>query len=91
MSQANPADSVRFFAVVAQPNVGLPARVLDQFAKRDLLPERFLSRIVDGALLIDVECRDLDDVVAAHVRDVLQSFVGVDRVDLDTYRRSLAA
>lgn len=91
MSQANPANSVRFFAVVAQPNVGLPARVLDQFAKRDLLPERFLSRVVDDALLIDVECRGLDDVVASHVRDVLQSFVCVERVDLDTYRRSLAA
>jgi hypothetical protein len=91
MSQANPADSVRFFAVVAQPNVGLPARVLDQFAKRDLLPERFLARIVDGMLTVDVECRGLEDDVAAHVRDVLQSFVCVERVDLDTYRRSLAA
>lgn len=91
MPQANPADSVRFFAVVAQPNVGLPARVLDQFARRDMLPERFLSRLVDGTLTIDVECRGLDDVTAAHVRDVLQSFVCVERVDLDTYRRSLAA
>jgi len=91
MSQANPADSVRFFAVVAQPNVGLPARVLDQFAKRDLLPERFLARIVDGMLTVDVECRGLEDDVAAHVRDVLQSFVCVERVDLDTYRRPLAA
>ncbi|MBL8834398.1 MAG: hypothetical protein JNL71_18555 [Rhodospirillales bacterium] len=91
MSQSNPADSVRFFAVVARPNVGLPARVLDQFAKRDLLPERFLSRLVDEALLIDVECRGLDDDVAAHVRDVLQNLICVERVDLDTYRRSLAA
>ncbi len=91
MSQSFPADSVRFFALVAQPNVGLPARVLDQFAKRDLLPERFLARVVDGLLMIDVECTGLDDVVAAHMRDVLQSLVCVERVDLDTYRRSLAA
>ena len=91
MSQANPADSVRFFAVVAQPNVGLPARVLDQFAKRDLLPERFLARVVDGILTIDVECRGLEDDVAAHMRDAQQTLVHVERVDLDTYRRSLAA
>ncbi|MBI1245639.1 MAG: hypothetical protein GC202_11590 [Alphaproteobacteria bacterium] len=91
MTPSSSADSVRFFAVVAQPDVGLPARVLDQFAKRDLLPERFLARLVDGSLLIDVECAGLDDVVAAHVRDVLSSLVRVERVDLDTYRRSLAA
>ncbi len=86
-----PADSVRSFAVVADPDVGLPARVLEQFAKRDLLPERFLARVEDGALTVEVDCAGIEDDVAEHVRDVLGTFVNVHSAGLVTRQRSLAA
>ena len=91
MTPSSSADSVRSYAVVADPDVGLPARVLEQFAKRDLLPARFLSRVEGDALLLEVDCAGMDDVVAEHVRDVLGTLVNVRRAGLVTHPRSLAA
>jgi hypothetical protein len=86
----SPSDSVRSFAVLAEPDVGLPARVLDQFTKRDLLPDRFEARRSGDALTIEVDCSGLEDDVAGHVRDVLATFVRVARVDLGTRARRAA-
>ncbi len=91
MTPSSSADSVRAYAVVADPDVGLPARVLEQFAKRDLLPERFLARVEAGVLHVEIECAGMDDVVAEHVRDVLAATVNVRRAILVTHPRSLAA
>jgi len=91
MSPAPSTDSVRSFAVVARPSVGLPSRIAEQFARRDLLPERFLARVEAGALTVEVECAGLADDVAAHIRDVLETFVGVERAVLATRERAQAA
>ena len=81
------------FKQALEQRLGTAAKSGAEFArKRQLLVfDRFLARVVDGTLNIDVECRGLEDDVAAHVRDVLQTLVHVERVDLDTYRRFLAA
>ncbi len=91
MTPSSSADSVRSYAVVADPDVGLPARVLEQFAKRDLLPERFLSRVAAGVLHVEVDCAGMEDDVAEHVRDVLGTFVNVRHVAFATRKRRLAA
>jgi hypothetical protein len=87
MTKAVPACpfEVTRFAVAARPHAGLPGRVLDQFAKRDLLPLRFHAAVVADELRIEVECAGLDDVVASHIRDVFETMVGVTRAErLDT-------
>ncbi|MBL8805285.1 MAG: hypothetical protein JNN22_00450 [Rhodospirillales bacterium] len=91
MTPSSSADSVRSYAVVADPDVGLSSRVLEQFAKRDLLPERFLARVEAGLLHVEADCAGMDDVVAEHVRDVLASLVNVRRAALVTRPRRLAA
>ena len=78
-----PAASKLFrFAVRAAPNVGLPARILDQFAKRDVLARSFRAECVGDALEIHVECAGLDSDVASHIADVCQTMVGVTHATL---------
>jgi hypothetical protein len=71
--------------------VGLPSRVLGEFAKRDLLPDLFESRLMGDELDLRVDCRGLDEIAAAHVALVLANFPGVREARQLPARLSAAA
>lgn len=84
-------DPTRRFLVRAEPLVGLPSRVLGEFAKRDLLPDLFEARVAGGELDLRVDCRGLDDGAAAHVALVVANFPGVREARLLPTRLTAAA
>ena len=84
-------EPLRRFLVRAEPVQGLPPRVLGEFAKRDLLPERFESRLAGDELDLRVDCRGLDDAAAEHVALVLANFPGVREARLLPARLTAAA
>ena len=90
-SQPRSNDPVNRFLVRAEPLTGLPARVLGEFAKRDLLPDLFEARVAGDELDLRVDCRGLDATAAAHVALVLANFPGVREARLLPARLSAAA
>lgn len=84
-------DPLRRFLVRAEPVKGLPARVLEEFAKRDLLPELFESRLAGDELDLRVDCRGLEAIAAEHVALVLANFPGVREARLLPEKLSAAA
>ncbi len=82
---ARPALPVACFAVTGRPDPGLMPRVLEQFAKRDLVPSRWhavLETAVgeDAEMVIDIQMpglvRDQMMLIAACLRQI----VGIDQV-----------
>lgn len=90
-SQPRTDDPTTRFLVRAEPIAGLSARVLGEFAKRDLLPDLFEARVSGGELDMRVDCRGLDRTAAAHVALVLANFPGVREARLLPARLSAAA
>jgi hypothetical protein len=88
-SQSN--DPLRRFLVRAEPVKGLPARVMAEFAKRDLLPDLFESRLTGDELDLRVDCRGLDPSAAEHVALVLANFPGVREASVSTARARATA
>jgi hypothetical protein len=90
MKSSSP-DPVRRYVVRAEPVKGLTARVLQEFAKRDLLPDLFEARVSGDELDLRVDCRGLDAQAAEHVALVLANFPGMRDVQLLTARLREAA
>ena len=76
--------SQRFhFAVYAAPEPCVMPRVLEQFAKRDLVPTRWHSAVVDGPraeLQIDVQVDDLEPETGLYIARCLAALVNVNDV-----------
>ncbi len=89
--QSNRNSPSHRFLVRAEPAPGLPPRVLGEFAKRDLLPELFESRLAGDELDLRVDCAGLDADAAAHVALVLANFPGVREARLLPARLTAAA
>lgn len=70
------------FSVHACPEPGVMPRVLELFAKRGLVPDRFASRIVRPgmSLTIDVEIAGLDREVVEYVASCMRQIAGVELV-----------
>lgn len=68
------------FSVFAAVEVGVTPRVLGEFAKRGLVPDRFEAVATGDELAIDVQVADLAADVAAHVAEVLRGLLHVERV-----------
>ena len=71
------------FAVYAEATPDLMPRVLDQFAKRSLVPTRWYSALVDGfapQLQIDVRVTGVDEHQACHIARCLERLVHVQEV-----------
>jgi hypothetical protein len=85
------ADPVRRYVVRAEPVMGLTARVLEEFAKRDVLPDLFEARVSGGELDLRVDCRGLESDAAEHVALVLANFPGIRDVQLMAARLREAA
>lgn len=82
-SDAAAADATACFHVQARAEPSVMPRVMDQFARRGLVPTQWHSSIGgrDGeTLLIDLQMRDLAPALVARVAACLRQIVEVDCV-----------
>jgi acetolactate synthase small subunit len=71
------------FAVYAEAAPDVMPRVLEQFAKRNLIPSRWYSAVVNGLspeLQIDVRVDGVEDHLAGHIARSLENVVNVHQV-----------
>ena len=80
MSHQNSEPFTACFAVTAQAAPGVLPRVLDYFAKRGLVPDRFEARCEGGALALDIRMRDMDLELARYIGRCLDRIFEVERV-----------
>ena len=73
--------SVFCFSIDVLPEAGAMARVLEQFAKRDLVPTRWHSDVIDSdAMQIDIQIVGLAETLGQDIARCLRSIVGVHGV-----------
>jgi hypothetical protein len=72
------------YRLLALRGAGVAPRVMEYFAKRDLVPERFLLRAGAETLAIEVEVAGLDEAAAGHIARCLANITEVERVALTT-------
>ena len=83
-----PAVETHCFAIRAEASPGLMPRVLELFAKRNLVPTRWHSDVIvapprDGGhatLQIDIQMEGMEPELAAYVARCLRQIYGVDSV-----------
>ena len=75
------------FSVHADAEPGVMPRVLELFAKRGLVPQRWHSAAAGTALTIDVQIGGLGRDTADYIAQCLRQIVGVEAV-LTTERRT---
>jgi acetolactate synthase small subunit len=68
------------FSVFAAPEAGVMPRVLELFAKRNLVPSRFHSAVEGADLSIDIQVCGLEADTAEHIARCLRNIVYVERV-----------
>lgn len=91
---SNPdADHPPYFCyrLLALRGAGVAPRVMEYFAKRDLVPERFLLRAGTESLAIEVDVAGLDEAVAGHIARCLANIAEVERVALTVEAPALRA
>jgi hypothetical protein len=79
------------YRLLALKGAGVAPRVMELFAKRDLVPERFLMRAGAESLAIEVAVAGLDEAAAGHIARCLANIVEVERVALAAEAESLRA
>lgn len=79
------------YRLLALKSAGVAPRVIEYFAKRDLVPERFDCRAGAETLAIEVEVAGLADEAARHIARCLANIVEVERVALATKTEGLRA
>jgi hypothetical protein len=81
VAEAATASTSRF-SVHASAEPGVMPRVLELFAKRGLVPDRWHSVVVrpDMALSIDIEIGGLERETAAYVANCMRQIAGVELV-----------
>jgi hypothetical protein len=79
------------FRLLALKGAGVAPRVMELFAKRDLVPERFLMRAGAESLAIEVAVAGLDEAAAGHIARCLANIAEVERVALAAEAESLRA
>lgn len=70
------------YRLLALRGAGVGPRVMEYFAKRDLVPERFLLRAGAETIAIEVDVSGLDEAAAGHVARCLANIAEVERVAL---------
>jgi acetolactate synthase small subunit len=68
------------FSVHARAEPGVMPRVVELFAKRGLVPQRFHGTAVGSMLTIEVHVHDLGADVADYVARCMRQITGVDAV-----------
>lgn len=76
------AKPVHCFAVTAVADAGIMPRILEQWAKRGLMPDRWHSvRSASGEdVHMDIETSDMDVDLALQVSEAMRSIFGVSQV-----------
>ncbi len=69
-----------YFSVHARAEPGVMPRVLELFAKRGLVPTRWLSQQTARGLAIDVQMEGMDRDLAAYVGRCMRQVSGVEMV-----------
>jgi hypothetical protein len=79
---ARAAQETWCFAVQAEPSPGLMARVLELFAKRNLVPARWHANVPPGSsdLTMDIQVGDIDRDLAHFIARSMRQIVGVSAV-----------
>lgn len=73
--------SVFCFSIDVVPDPGTMARVLEQFAKRGLVPTRWHSDVIDSdSMQIDIQIVGLSAALGGDIARCLQAIVGVHSV-----------
>jgi hypothetical protein len=70
------------FAVQGEASPGLMPRILELFAKRNLVPARWHSALLPGAdeLSMDIQVAQIDGELAAYIGHCMRQLVGVTTV-----------
>lgn len=82
------------FSLNARASAGLMPRVLELFAKRDLVPTAFVARVQGpggGELSIDIQMEGMDRELAEYLARCLRQIVGVEVVLVSEKRFALTA
>ena len=79
------------YRLLAHRGAGVAPRVMEYFAKRDLVPERFVMRAGAESLAIEVDVAGLDEAAAGHIARCLANIAEVERVALTREPESLRA
>lgn len=79
------------YRLLAHKGAGVAPRVMEYFAKRDLVPDRFLMRAGAEILAIEVDVAGLDEAAAGHIARCLANIAEVERVALTRESESLRA
>lgn len=79
------------YRLLALKGAGVAPRVMQAFAKRDLVPLRFDCRAGADTLAIEVEVAGLDAATAQHIARGLANIVEVERVALAPVTQGLRA
>ncbi len=87
-AQTSPA---HVFTLTADVSPGLLPRVLNPFAKRDVMPDTVAAHRVGDACRVTVACHDLDPVDARLIRADLLRLVGLHALDVADEPARLAA
>ena len=83
MSDSDTASPPTFrYRLLALRGAGVAPRVIEAFAKRDLVPLRFDCRAGAATIAIEVEVAGLDAAAARHIARTLAAIVEVERVAL---------
>jgi acetolactate synthase small subunit len=76
------------FSVQARAEPGVMPRVVELFAKRGLVPQKWHSTAADEALTIDVQMAGLSRDLAGYIARCMRQITGVETVLTSETRRS---
>ena len=68
------------FSLQARAEPGVMPRVVELFAKRGLMPQRWQSTVAGEALTIDVHIAGLDRDLSAYIARCMRQVIGVETV-----------
>ena len=77
---ANLSTAIVVFVVQARPEPGVMPRVVELFAKRGLVPQKWLSTASQSALTIEVQMGGLERELADYIARCMRQIVGVETV-----------
>jgi acetolactate synthase small subunit len=76
------------FSVQARAEPGVMPRVVELFAKRGLVPQKWHSTVAGSALTIDVQMSGLGRDLAGYIARSMRQIIGVEAVLTSETRRS---
>lgn len=79
-------DPIACFSVFADAEPGVMPRVLEQFAKRGLVPTVWYSRVIGRELSIDLQMRGMDGAAATQLAACLRQIAAVETVVISERR-----